>query len=116
MLFSAQRALLGAVVLAFLPGFNHFTFSVMAYSILQTRPPDHFRGRVVSVYSTTVQGMMPLGALFLGTLGSVVGVSGALAIGGSLVALIGLYALARVRQLRDLGEDPEPAVAPPRPA
>jgi MFS family permease len=116
MLFSAQRALLGAVVLAFLPGFNHFTFSVMAYSILQTRPPDHFRGRVVSVYSTTVQGMMPLGALVLGTLGSLVGVSGALAIGGSLVALIGLYALARVRQLRDLGEDPEPAVAPPRPA
>ena len=109
LLFSLQRALPAAVAFALLPGFNHFTFSVMAYSILQTRPPDHFRGRVVSVYSTTVQGGMPLGALLLGTLGSAVGVSSALAIGGSAVALVGIYALARVRPLREFGAAPAPA-------
>ncbi len=113
LLFSAQRWLPAALVVAVLPGFNHFTFSVMAYSILQTRPPDHFRGRAVSVYSTTVQGMMPLGSLLIGTLGSMVGVSSAIGIGGAVVALVGMYALARATELRDYGDRVTPAAASP---
>jgi MFS family permease len=108
-LFSVQRSLLPAALLASLPGFNHFTFSVMAYSILQTRPPDHFRGRVVSVYSMTVQGMMPLGTLLLGSLGSAIGVNSAIAAGGSAVAVIGLYALSRAHALRRFGTIPADA-------
>lgn len=99
-LFSLQTSLAAAVLCAFLPGFHHFTFSVISYGILQTRPPDHFRGRVVSVYSTTVQGGMPLGALLLGSLGTVVGIGPALAAGGTACVIGGLIALARVDALR----------------
>lgn len=114
LVFSFQRWLPAAVVLAVFPGFCHFTFSVMSYSVLQTRSPDAFRGRIISVYSVTVQGMMPLGSLVLGTLGSFAGVNNALAMGGGAVALVGLIALSRAGDLRDYGDDM--TVASPTPA
>ena len=100
-LFSLQRSLPAALVLAVLPGFNHFCFSGVSYSLLQTLPPDGFRGRVVSIYTTTVQGFTPLGSLLLGSLGSIVGISPALGISGTVVGVVGLYALTRVRPLRE---------------
>lgn len=117
-LFSLQRSLPAALVLVVLPGFNHFCFSGMSYTLLQTLSPDSFRGRVVSIYSTTVQGFTPLGTLLLGSLGSVVGISPAIGISGTVVGIVGLYVLTSVRPLREfraeVGAAPRVPSAPVR--
>lgn len=48
-----------------------------------------------------MHGFTPLGSLLLGSLGSVVGISPALGISGTVVGAVGLYALTGVRPLRE---------------
>jgi hypothetical protein len=55
---------------------------------------------VMSVWGILFIGLMPIGQLALGALGSLFGIHAALAIGGVLALSSGLYAVVRVPALR----------------
>lgn len=54
-------------------------------TIIQIVAHERFRGRVISHYTQSFMGMMPWGALMLGTLASRIGVTNAISIGGAIV-------------------------------
>jgi predicted MFS family arabinose efflux permease len=54
-------------------------------TIIQIVAHERFRGRVISHYTQSFMGMMPWGALLLGTLASRIGVTNAISIGGAIV-------------------------------
>ena len=100
-LFAAQRTLLGALPVLAAAGVAMMVFMGMANTLLQTRTPDHLIGRVMSVQTMIFIGLMPLGQLVLGMMGTIVGVDVAILAGGLLVAAVVAYAALRVSPLRD---------------
>jgi hypothetical protein len=62
-------------------------------TIIQLLSEDRMRGRIVALYAMAFMGMMPWGALILGTLASRWGVGNAVTIGGAFVVLSAGYAL-----------------------
>jgi predicted MFS family arabinose efflux permease len=84
---SLQREIAPAVVLLGLTGFAMMLSAGMVGTVLQISTPDHLRGRVISVQSLLVDGGLSSGALLLGSLGSAIGISNALTVGGLLLVL-----------------------------
>jgi MFS family permease len=99
-LFGAARSFALALPLLVLVGFTTMLFLGMANTLLQTRTPDHLRGRVMSVHTMMFMGLMPLGSMVLGGVGTLVGVSTSFVIGGIAVALVAGYAAVRVPAVR----------------
>ncbi|MGB9800739.1 MAG: MFS transporter [Thermanaerothrix sp.] len=101
--FSFSRSFVLSLSLMFLVGWFFVLQNALANTLLQLHTPDAFRGRVMAVYSMTVQGMMRLGGLQAGLMADRVGAPAAIGI-GALVSLLfsGLVALYRptLRQLR----------------
>src|SRR5207245_379171 len=97
--FTEQRARLPTLPLLVLLGFSTMVFLGMANGLLQTRAPDHLRGRVMSVYTMVFMGLMPLGSMVMGSIGSVVGTGGGLLVGGVGCTIVALYAAARITPL-----------------
>ena len=62
----------------------------LANGMLQTLVSDEYRGRIMGLYTLTFFGMMPLGALIVGTLAHVFGETAALQINGTILLLISL--------------------------
>jgi hypothetical protein len=54
----------------------------------------------MSVYTMVFMGLMPLGSMVLGSVGSVVGTAGGLLAGGMLCTAVAVYAAARIEPLR----------------
>ncbi len=98
--FTEQRTLLPTLPLLVLLGFSTMVFLGMANGLLQTRSPDHLRGRVMSVYTMVFMGLMPLGSMIMGSIGSVVGTGGGLLVGAIACTIVALYAAARITPLR----------------
>jgi hypothetical protein len=73
----------------------------MANTLMQTRTPDHLRGRAMSVHTMVFMGFMPLGQMLLGSLGTVAGINSAFLAGGIIVVLISGFALVRAKALRE---------------
>ena len=67
----------------------------------QARVDDAYRGRVMSVWAIPFIGLMPIGQLVLGTIGSVLGIHAALIVGGAVSLGAGLYGSLRVPALRE---------------
>ncbi|HEY0300569.1 MAG TPA: MFS transporter [Rhizomicrobium sp.] len=61
-------------------------------TIVQIAAGGNFRGRVISHYTQSFLGMMPWGALLLGSLAAALGVTDAISIGGAVVVAAALYA------------------------
>lgn len=89
--FGSQRAFAVTLPLLALVGFATMIFLGMANTLLQTRSPDHLRGRVMSVQTMVFVGLMPLGSLVLGGIGTLVGVANSFVIGGLVVAVATLF-------------------------
>ena len=66
-------------------------------TIIQIVAHEHFRGRVISHYTQSFMGMMPWGALLLGTLASRLGVTNAISIGGLVVIAVAALAFVNRR-------------------
>lgn len=62
-------------------------------TIIQMVAHENYRGRVISHYTQSFMGMMPWGALLLGSLATKVGVTNAVSIGGAIVILGAFVAL-----------------------
>ncbi len=72
-LFALSRSFwLSAMVLSLL-GFCMIFYMAASNTLLQLRSPDAMRGRIMSLYSITIVGMAPFGALFAGTLADALG-------------------------------------------
>jgi MFS family permease len=98
--FTLQRSLIVSLPFLVLLGFSTMVFLGMANGLLQMRSPDHLRGRVMSVYTMVFMGLMPLGSMVMGSIGSVVGTGGGLLAGGVACTIVALYAFIRVPPLR----------------
>lgn len=101
MLFALTSAPMLALLFAFGTGFGGTLMAGMGNNMLQATTDDAYRGRVMSVWAITFIGLMPIGQLFLGGLGSLLGIHAALAIGGAISLGAGLYAMFRLPFLRE---------------
>lgn len=76
-----------ALLLLAATGFCGVVFSTNGSSLVQITVPDHLRGRVTSLYFLLFAGSTPIGASFIGTLSSTLGVSEALLICAALCSI-----------------------------
>jgi hypothetical protein len=100
-IFAEQRTLVGAMIFIGLTSLAVMVFMGMANVLMQTRTPDHLRGRAMSVHTMVMMGFMPLGQMLLGALGTVIGIDRAFLAGGLVVVLVSTFALIRASALRD---------------
>lgn len=84
--FAQQRSVIGAMVFIGLTSFAVMIFLGMANTLMQTRTPDHLRGRAMSVHTMVFMGFMPLGQMLLGSLGTLAGINTAFLAGGLIVS------------------------------
>ena len=73
-----------AIAIAVLPflGLAVLTFAGNTNVLLQTLAPDDMRGRVVSLFTMIILGLVPAGSLLLGSLATVIGLPDSLIAGG----------------------------------
>jgi len=109
-LFAEQRTVIGAMVLIGLTSFAVMVFLGMANTLMQTRTPDHLRGRAMSVHTMVFMGFMPLGQMLLGSVGAVAGINTAFLVGGLVVVFISTVVLFRASALRDALASAHPRV------
>jgi MFS family permease len=109
-LFAEQRSVIGAMVFIGLTSFAVMVFLGMANTLMQTRTPDHLRGRAMSVHTMVFMGFMPLGQMLLGSLGTVAGINTAFLVGGIVVVLVSTFALFRAPELRGAIATTQPRV------
>lgn len=69
-------------------------------TMLQTNAEPRMRGRVISLHGLTMMGIVPLGTMFEGALGSLVGVPTVVIVGGLASVLIVAYTLIAVPRVR----------------
>jgi sugar phosphate permease len=81
-------------------GLATLTFLGSSNILLQTLAPDEMRGRVISVYSMIVLGLVPGGTLLLGAIASLLNLREAFIIGGVLSAICGIWIYAAHPKLR----------------
>lgn len=74
---------------------------VLTQSMVQLSVPNELRGRAMGTWSLAI-GSAPLGHLAMGALAVAIGVSGALAVNGAALILVGLIATFAVPRLRKL--------------
>lgn len=78
-----------SLFLVFVAGLLHQVYATLNVTLLQGAIPDALRGRIMSVHSLS-RGFIPLGAFFLGSLASLVGLSVALASMAGVCMLLAL--------------------------
>jgi len=105
-LFGAQRSLVLALPLLALLGVATMIFMGMGNTLLQTRTPDHLRGRVMSVNSMMFMGFMPLGSMVLGSIATIVGVANSFIVGAAVIAAVSAYVALRVPAVRRATSQP----------
>ena len=109
-LFAEQRTVIGAMVFIGLTSFAVMVFLGMANTLMQTRTPNHLRGRAMSVHTMVFMGFMPLGQMLLGSVGAVAGINTAFLVGGLVVVFISTVVLFRASALRDALASAHPRV------
>jgi MFS family permease len=91
--FSLVRSPAFAYPILFLTGFMMIVTSAVANSMLQSLVPDHFRGRLMSVYSLISVGLSQVvGAFAAGAVASAVGVDWAIGGGAAIMLAFAMYA------------------------
>lgn len=86
-LFSHSHFLPLSMLLLLPTAFSLMLLGGSTNTIIQTVSSEHMRGRVVAFYAMGFMGMMPWGSLLLGWIGSLIGVSYAVTIGGAVCIL-----------------------------
>ena len=83
-------------------GWGTVTFNASSNTLLQTITPDRLRGRVMSLYTVSLLGLMPFGGLLLGSLADRTSSALAVALGGVAYGVIIAFAFVFSRALRRL--------------
>ncbi len=100
--FAASRSMVMSMGILLLIGISFTLQNALANTLLQMQTPDHFRGRVMSLYAVTSQGMQNVGSLQAGVVADWVGAPLTLAIGAALSLAYGLYVAVRFPRVREL--------------
>jgi predicted MFS family arabinose efflux permease len=98
--FSSSFALTLALMLVV--GWGTVTYSATSNTVIQTIVPDVLRGRIMSLYTFVMVGLMPVGSVFLGAIADRIGTAAALGVGGAIWGLIMGAAFAASPRLRGL--------------
>ena len=101
MLFTATRLYPLALLLMVPVGIGQAGRNVLVNTLMLTRAPEEARGRVISL-SMMTWGLQPLGLLPIGAAAETIGAPMAVAIGGGIVAVLGLGMLLFSPRLRRL--------------
>ena len=112
-LFAITSAPLVALAFGYVTGLGGTLMAGMGNNMLQATTDDTYRGRVMSLWGLLFIGLMPVGQLTLGALGTLFDIHSALAFGGVIAFSAGLYAAVRLPMLREWRS---PAHARTRPA
>ena len=83
-------------------GWGTVTFNASSNTLIQMIVPDRLRGRMMSLYTLVLLGLMPAGGLLMGTLATQLGSAEAIAIGGVIYGGIVVAAFTVSRSLRRL--------------
>lgn len=83
-------------------GFSYVAQNVLANTLIQMSVPDELRGRVMSFYSLTFQGMMRLGGMQAGLLGDLWGAPLAVGVGAAVCLVYGAFVAWRYPRVRAL--------------
>jgi MFS family permease len=90
-LFAITPAFLAALPLLALIGFCITSVNASSNAFVQLAVPDNLRGRVMSLYSIALHGMVPLGSLAVGAAADVIGAPVTVGACGVALALATLY-------------------------
>ncbi len=102
LLFTLTPSFLAALPLLLLVGVSFVWQNSLANTLIQLNAPDEMRGRVMSVYSLTMQGAMRLGALQAGLLADRIGVALAVGLGAALSLAYGMLVAMRYPKVRGM--------------
>ena len=86
-LFSLSKVYIFSIITLIFIGGSSVAAIALINTLLQTKVPDAFRGRVMSVFMLTFAGIMPFGNLISGWLAQVLGVSIAVMISGIICTI-----------------------------
>lgn len=98
--FSAARWLPLSILAMVGAGIGLIMMMNLSNALVQTLVPDALRGRVLSIYTLTFFGLMPVGALIAGTLAQQIGEPATVVFGASMTLLAAGLIYWRVPQLR----------------
>ncbi len=96
------RALALALALLVGVGLSGILIFNMANTLVQSHVSDQLRGRVMSIYTLTFFGGMPLGALWSGALAQFIGAPLTIVVSSLLSLLCAAFFWLRVPHLREL--------------
>jgi MFS family permease len=89
-------------VVAPILGFFTLFYMVGTNTLIQSTVPGELRGRVASIYGLIQLGLMPMGVMIEGTIGSLIGVPLTVTLGGMVILLTAGTGLVRIPALRRL--------------
>ena len=101
-IFAASRSFVLSMTMLLLVGVSFVWQNSLANTLLQLVTPDQVRGRVMSLYSLTFQGMMRVGGLQAGVVTDQIGAPLAVGIGAAISLAYGLFIAIRFPQVRDM--------------
>ena len=119
-LFGLSRSFWLSMALMFGAGYGMMRQIVGSNTILQTIVADDKRGRVMSFYSLSVFGFVPIGSLIAGSMAASMGAPATLMFGGALCVLASVWYFGRLPSIRrvlrpvyiEQGIIQDPAAAP----
>lgn len=100
--FSFTHILLAGMITLLIAGFGLLSSFSMMNTTVQTRAPDHIRGRVMSIYTLMFIGMAPFGNLFIGFMSDRLGVMNALRVNGLIILFSLVIFYLTQKQLRKI--------------
>jgi len=101
-LMALSRSFLLSCALLVGIGFSFVAQNALANTLIQVTVPDMLRGRVMSFYSLTFQGMMRMGGMQAGVMGDALGAPLAVGIGGVICLAYGLFVALRYPKVREM--------------
>ena len=100
--FAMSRSFVLSLALMVVTGISFVWQNALANTLLQIITPDDKRGRVMSLYSLTFQGMMRVGGLQAGLVADRIGAPLSIGIGAAVSLAYGLFIAIRFPQVRDM--------------
>ena len=110
--FALSANPIAALLFGYVVGLTATLLAGMGNNMLQASTDDSYRGRVMSVWAIQFIGLMPVGQLVLGALGTLLGIHASLVIGGSIALAAGVYAFVRIPAIRDWRAPAHPHIEP----
>jgi len=102
MMFAFMRWLPLSLLALVGAGWGFMVYNNLSNSLVQTTVPDQVRGRVMSVYSISFFGLMPIGALLAGKLAALIGEPATVILGATALLIFATLAWWRLPNLRKL--------------